>query len=61
MVRFPDLRIAAERQRFLCFVAQWRVLGGTKCRPAHRLQWRDRVGFAPTFPDHRDASFSSGV
>ena len=61
MVRFPDLRIATERQLSLCFVEQGRVPSGTKYRSANRLQWRDRVGFAPTFPDHRDASFCPGV
>ena len=34
--------------------AQWLVHRAPASRPALRLQWRDRVGFAPTSHAHRE-------
>ena len=70
MIWSPDSRIAAK-QPYLPMLRWSTVVAGpcgsgaetgarvpmapSSC-PAPRLQWRDRVGFAPTSHDHRVAS-----
>ena len=58
MSRSPDSRISTERRAFPCtsarIAAQWPVPVAPYRRPTPRLQWRDRVGFAPTSLARRD-------
>ena len=60
MFRSPDLRIEARRPAFPggCPLTENPVVGACRTldRPTPRLQWRDRVGFAPTSHAHREAS-----
>ena len=69
MIWSPDLRITAEQPRLPVLLSST-VAGARRrlaeaCRPrtgapsscpTPRLQWRDRVGLAPTSHDHREAS-----
>ena len=51
MIRSPDLRIEAKRSNLPGVPSEDR----TQDRPTPRLQWRDRVGFAPTSLAHLEA------
>ena len=66
MNRSPDLRITAKRPSLLSpspspsgsvAGATWHTSG----RPTPRLQWRDRVGLAPTSRIHRETSNMQAV
>ena len=57
MNRSPDLRIITKPPGLpLPLWAQWLVRRGTDGCSAPRLQWRDRVGLAPTSHIHRETS-----